>query len=285
MQNRNLRIVFFGTDNFSIKILDILKKSGLLPCLIVTPPDKPKGRNLILTSPEAKIWAENNEISTIQPEKLDSNFVETLNENGPWDFFVVASYGKIIPENIIKVPKFKTLNVHPSLLPKYRGPSPIETQILNDDKHIGVTIIELDKEMDHGPIINQKEIVVNEWPQKSELESLLANIGGEILIESIEKIQSGVNDLKDQNHSIASYTKMIEKKDALINLKDDPYLNYRKIVAYSGWPNAYFFVKRKGKDVRVIIKKASWKSENLEIERVIPENGKEMAYDDFVRGL
>ncbi|MCC7004414.1 methionyl-tRNA formyltransferase [Candidatus Nomurabacteria bacterium] len=285
MQKNNLNIAFFGTDKFSVKILDALKDAGLLPSLVVTMPDKPKGRKLLLTPPEAKIWAEENEIATIQPDKLDSNFLETINELKPWDFFIVASYGKIIGEEIINIPKYKTLNVHPSLLPKFRGPSPIESQILADEKNIGVTIIELDKEMDHGPIVAKKEIILSEWPQKDEVENMLATSGAEILIDSIRKIVEGKAKFSPQDHSKATFTKMIEKKDAQINLSDDEYSNYRKIIAYSDWPNAYFFTERKGKSIRVIIKKASWINNKLEIEKVLPENGREISYQDFIKGL
>lgn len=152
---KEIKYAYFGTDGFAVAILDELKKADLLPELIVTNPDKPKGRKLVMTPPEVKVWADENGIKTLQPEKLDEDFINSLKKD-EWDLFVVASYGKIIPEEIINLPKHKTLNVHPSLLPLYRGPSPIESAILDDSKETGVTIMRMDKKMDHGPILNQE---------------------------------------------------------------------------------------------------------------------------------
>ena len=132
--------VFWGTSPFSIGVLDALKEGEIIPDVIITAPDKPKGRNLMITPPRVKIWAKQNNIPVLQPEVLDDSLRSTLYALGS-TLFLVASYGKILPPEILRLPKHGVLNIHPSLLPKYRGPSPLETAILNGDDEIGVTII------------------------------------------------------------------------------------------------------------------------------------------------
>jgi methionyl-tRNA formyltransferase len=122
----NTRFAFFGSSSFSVIILDELKKAGFIPAIIITTPDKPKGRKLILTPTPVKIWAKENNIVVFDPQKLNAEFTETLRFQN-CELFIVASYGKIIPKAIVEMPKYKTLNVHPSLLPRYRGASPLQS--------------------------------------------------------------------------------------------------------------------------------------------------------------
>ncbi len=288
MQNHETKFIFWGTSEFSVYILDSLKSKGFLPELIISTPDKPQGRKLQIKPTLTKIWATENNIPILQPMKLDDEFYHQLKTND-YDLSIVASYGKIIPERFLNIPKLKTLNVHPSLLPILRGPSPIETAILKDIKNTGVSIMVLDKEMDHGGIIAQKNYDVSEWPQKEELEKILGEIGGELLTEIIPKWVNEEIKEEEQDHSKATYCTKIEKQDALIDLNDDPYLNFRKIKAYSGWPNAFYFEDSHGKKIRVIIKDAKFEKDQeghgkLIITRVVPEGKKEMSYEDFVRG-
>ena len=134
------KIAFFGTPDIAVMVLEELKKANIIPTLIITAPDKPKGRKLIMTPPPVKIWALKNNIIAMQPEKLDDNVLNMLSK-GNYDLFIVASYGKILKKELIEIPKYKTINVHPSLLPKLRGASPIISAILRDEKKTGVTII------------------------------------------------------------------------------------------------------------------------------------------------
>ncbi|MCI5108315.1 MAG: methionyl-tRNA formyltransferase [Candidatus Pacebacteria bacterium] len=270
-----MKIAFFGTDSFAKIILEELKTASIIPSLIVTVPDRPKGRNLIMTAPEVAVWAKENNIDYIQPDKLSSDLFK-----GDWDLFIVASYGKIIPGSILDIPKHKTLNVHPSLLPKLRGASPIETSILTENE-TGVTIMRIDEEMDHGPIIEQEMIDIPWPPYKDELEDLLAHTGGKLLAETIPLWIDGKIEEQEQNHDLATYTKKISKEDALLDLFDSPENNLRKIRAYNVWPRAYFI--KDGK--RVIITRANLKDGELLIEKVIPEGKKEMSYGDFLKGL
>ena len=275
-----IKFVFFGTSRFSVIILDELKSRGLLPSLIVTTEDKPKGRKLVLTPPEVKIWAEQNKIPYIQPKKLDNEVYLKLSTFN-FQLFIVASYGKIIPEKILQIPKYKTLNVHPSLLPKLRGASPLQSAILGE-KETGVSIMRLDKEMDHGPIVFQQKIAIMGWPPyESDLESILGQSGGKILANILPKWVNGEIEEIEQDHSKATFCKKIQKTDGLLNLNDSAEINLRKIKAYHIWPTAYFF-DESGK--RIIVKKAHIEKDELLIERVIPEGKKEMEFKDYLNG-
>lgn len=235
----NKNMIFFGTDSFSITVLEKLKEHGILPTHIVTVPDKPQGRKMIMTSPLAKLWGESQNIPVLQFEKLNTEAEEKIrglisSDDTPSDtsdVFIVASYGKIIPERILNIPTHGALNIHPSLLPKYRGASPIQYTILSDDKELGVVVIKMDKEMDHGPIVaekilDQKEIVKLassgtdrqiSWPLSYDnMEKTLAKIGADLIADVLPKYLKGKIEPKEQNHALATFTKKIEKEDGLI---------------------------------------------------------------------
>ncbi len=281
--------VFFGTPHFAEIILDELLAKGFIPELIIAQEDKPKGRGLVMTPPETKIWAEKHNVPVYQPKTLrDGEALRILKEKEPqtgWDLFIVAAYGKIIPKEILEYPKHQTLNVHPSLLPKLRGSSPIQGAIL-EEENTGVTIMRIDEELDHGPIVMQRSVLIEPWPPYREvLEKTLAHEGGRLLAEIIPEWTQGTLKEIPQNDSLATFTKRIQKEDALLNLDDNPERNLRKIRAYSGWPNAYAFFETKSGKKRVIIKSAHTENNSLTLERVIPEGGKEMDFEEFKRGF
>jgi methionyl-tRNA formyltransferase len=298
--NLNNKLTFWGSSRFSVLGLEELKKSGLVPALIITTPDQPTGRGLKLTPTPVKVWASENNIECLTPAKLDADFVIVLKKYDS-SLFLVASYGKIIPQLILDLAKNGTLNIHPSLLPKYRGSSPLQTQILNDEKEVGVTIIKLDEKMDHGPIVAQKILSIQNWPVKfDELETITAQAGAKLFAENLSSYLEGKIIPKEQDHTVATFTKKVEKADGLIDIiNGDPYKNFLKIQAYSTWPQAYFFVERKnnltptlpstdGREterIRVIVKEAKYADGKLEILKVLPEGKKEMNYSDFLRGL
>jgi len=282
--NNNSKFAFFGTDELSVKVLETLKDRGLLPSLIVTVPDQPKGRKLVLTPPPVKLWALENKIDFAQPESLnDPAFYSTLDTRHS-TFFLVASYGKIIPQNILDLPTHGSLNIHPSLLPKYRGATPLESAILAGDDKTGVTIMKLDAEMDHGPIVAQTELDISDLPYYEKLRDELAEMGANLLADVLPKYLSGELVPTEQDHSQATFTKKIEKADGLIDLDGNPGLNYRKIRAFTPWPGAYFFIKKDDRDFRVLIKKARLENGEPIIESVIPEGKSEMDWDSFQRG-
>ncbi len=267
-----IKFTFFGSSRLSVIVLDELEKLGLLPVLVVTTPDKPQGRKLQVMPNVVKQWALSKGIPVLDSLKAKPQAANV---------FIVASYGKIIPKEIIDMPPRKTLNVHPSLLPKYRGPSPLPSAILDDTKDTGVSIMRLDEEMDHGPIVAQKTIHVNEWPIYEDFEEMMAREGAQLLASILPDWAAGKVPEKEQDHSQATYTKKIIKEDGLLDLNADPYLNFRKIQAYHEWPQAYFMHK----DKRVKVTQASYKDGKLIIEKVIPEGKKEMSYKDFLSGF
>jgi len=274
INNKKIQSVFFGTSEFSVFVLEELEKRGLSPDLIITSPDKPKGRKLVLTPPPVKIWAEEKGVQFLQPELLDENFVKRLKEKS-WDVFLIASYGKIVPQAILDIPKHQTLNVHPSLLPKYRGASPIQSQILNDEQEIGVTIMLVDEKVDHGPILDQELVSMDKWPiKRSVLEKVLGEVGGSLLSNVILEWVDGNIDPQEQDHEKATFCTKIKKEDALIDLNADPYENLLKIYAFEGWPRAYY-IDQNNKRV-VIIDATIDKDGKLRLLRIIPEGKKEI---------
>jgi methionyl-tRNA formyltransferase len=290
-----IKFAFFGSSDFSIYVLDALKKQSILPALIITTPDKQKGRGLVLTPTPVKIWAQKNSIPVLDPIKLDDAFIDQCKGFPCTDLSVVASYGKIIPEQIINMPTYNTLNVHPSLLPKYRGASPIQNVMIDDTKNTGVTIIRLDKEMDHGPIVATKNMHFDEWPVYEKIEEKLGTAGGDLLAEIMPDWIAGKIKAVDQDHSQATFTKKITKIDGLLDPGDfradvppeRAYTAFRKIQAYHLWPGTYFFLEKKSsgstadKKIRVKITSASWQNNRIIIEKVIPEGKREMLYKDF----
>ncbi len=280
---RPIQFAFFGSSRFSVIALDKLARRGFLPALVVTTPDKPAGRKLKLTPTPVKEWAIAKGIPVLDPSSLDAVFVSALKEK-KLDLFVVASYGKIIPQAIIDLPPQKTLNIHPSLLPRYRGASPLQSAMLDDAKDTGVTVMRIDAKMDHGPIVAQKDVHVDEWPRYEDFETLMATEGAGLLADTMPAWAAGDAPEREQDHEAATYTKKIAKSDGLIDFADDAYLNFRKIQAYHEWPGAYFFISRDGQDMRVKITQASFAGGALHIEKVIPEGGKEISYKDFTSG-
>ncbi|MEK7187200.1 MAG: methionyl-tRNA formyltransferase [Patescibacteria group bacterium] len=290
MQKEKSKIpfVFFGTSAFSVGVLNALKEKGFVPLAVVTREDKPQGRGLELTPSETKIWATIHGLPVLQPARLDSEFAFQLSTFN-FQLFVVASYGKIIPKEIFGLPPRKTLNVHPSLLPKLRGASPIQNTILQSEE-IGITIMEISEKMDEGPIVAQEKVEIkdaspNNPPRADILEELLARSGGELLARILPDWVEGKIKSVAQDESQATYCKKIEKLDAEINLFGDPLENLRKIRAYFGWPDAFTIFKNKyGKEVRVIIKDAEIKDGVFSPTRVVPAGKREMDWDEFLRG-
>jgi len=286
-----MKLIFFGSAEFSIYTLDELKLHDILPDFIVTLPDKPRGRKLIMTQNIVGDWARKQNIESIAPASLKNNqfLIDKLKSFGIEEsIYLVAAYGKIIPRDIFEIPKHKTLNIHPSLLSKYRGASPIQSQILSDEQEVGVTIMQIEEAMDAGPIIVQKKVVLDEMPAKIELEKILAREGARLFAHILPEWMQGVISPIMQNEAEASYCKKIEKKDGEleINLNNLPHGEAArkillKIKAFEGWPGTYFFHNQK----RIIVSEAVIKDDRLQILRVIPEGKSEMDFEDFKRGL
>jgi methionyl-tRNA formyltransferase len=252
MKRNNLRIVFFGTTPLAEGVLDELAKAGFVP------------------------------EKTFDSANITPEFIADLSRE-KWDVFVVASFGKILPKSLLDIPKYGTLNVHPSLLPRLRGASPMRSAILNDDKETGVSIMRMDEAMDHGPLLAQKKVPIDPWPPRGkEIDDRLAREGGKLLAQVLpfwteRKIQA-----QEQNHDLATYSRKFEKEDGLLDLKKDAYQNLLKIRAFEGWPGTYAFFERSRKQIRVQILDAHLAGNSLIIDTVKPEGKKEMPYADFL---
>ncbi|MEI7720267.1 MAG: methionyl-tRNA formyltransferase [bacterium] len=303
MSSKKPLFAFFGTPHLSVCVLDRLEASGFLPALVVTAPDRPSGRGLALTPSPVREWATERGIDVLTPETLsDQDFLAELS-NTDWDVFIVAMYAKLIPKTILDLPQHGTLNVHPSLLPKFRGPSPVLSAILADlpaqtgERATGVSIMLLTEGMDEGPVIAQAKIELEEggedgpgrqdggWPPKgSVFEELLATEGGNLLAESMPFWLRGELPAEPQDNTQATYTKKFTTQDALIDLAGNARENYLKIRAFDQSPRAHFFAERGEKKVRVIVTDAQIVEGKLEILKVIPEGKKEMDYSVFMAG-
>lgn len=274
-----IKWVFFGTDDLAVIVLETLKNNNLTPDLIVTTPDTPQGRKLLLTPPPVKTWAEDNNIKYIQPTNLNDTPPE-LKESS-FDIGLIASYGKIIPNNILNLLPNKLLNIHPSLLPRYRGATPLESAILTGGSTTGVTLMIIDDQMDHGPIVAQKETSLDD-KNYFDLREELATTGAGLFLNFAPLLLQGHLTPTPQNHNLATYTKKITKTDGEIKLTDDPILNWKKYQAYIDWPGVFFFTPE---NKRVKITQAHLDNDKFVIDKVIPEGKKEMTWEGFNKSL
>lgn len=271
-----IKIAFFGTPELTVTLLESLKERDLSPALIVTTPDKPKGRRLVLTPPPAKLWAIKNAIPYLQPEKLDDAFIKKM-KTERFDISVVVAYGKILPERLIDAPKHGTINVHYSLLPKYRGATPVESAILSGDTETGVCIQKMQFKLDTGPILAVENVSIPPTITAPDLRDILNQKAAAILPSVIRKYVAGEITPTPQDESLATSCGKIKKEDGLIDIHGDAVANDRKFRAYFAWPRTYFFVD----GMRVIISKANLEDGIFKIEKVIPEGKKEISFADL----
>lgn len=277
-----MKIAFWGTPELTTTILDELLVQGLTPSIIITGQDVPIGRKMTITPPAAKVWGETHDIPVLQPAKLDEEFfLEIRNLN--LDLSVVVAYGKIIPERFITLPRLGTINIHYSLLPKYRGATPVESAILNGDTETGVTIQHMRYALDSGPIIQMEKLEIEPTETSRALRARLNEIGKKLLVSSIRQLESGTATFTEQDESQATFCKKIKKEDGLIDPSGDAVANYNKFRAYFGWPGIYFMTNPPaGGEQRIKITDAILEDGKFIIKKVIPEGKKETDYKNFL---
>ena len=278
------KIAFWGTPELTTVYLDALLSAGMKPAVIITNPDRPKGRGHELAPTPAKMWAEANGVKVLQPDKLDDHFYSHL-EVLKIDLSVVVAYGSILSQKFIDLPKYKTLNVHYSLLPKYRGASPTEAAILNGDTETGSAIQIMASKLDSGPLVALEKTEIGHDENTTELRGRLTEIGAVLLVKTIPAYIAGEITPTPQDETVATRCGKIKKEDGLINLDGDPIENYRKYRAYIEWPRTYFFASQYGVEVRVIIKKAHFENGKFIIDRVLAEGRKEVSFTDFKKNF
>lgn len=287
--NTPIKFAYFGGEPIGVPVLEKLEAAGLIPSLIVCNPDRPAGRKQVLTPPPVKTWAEARGIAVTQPERIPKDLTDLgrLTDEA-WDVFVVVAYNHILPEWFLSLPKHGAVNVHPSLLPLLRGASPIRSTILHDMRDTcGVSVMLLDKEMDHGPILAQELLHIEEdaWPMPGPaLDAALGALSGELLAETLPLYISGAIEPQEQDHAGATYCGRINKEDAELAIDpyklptgDGAYTTHLKIQAYAGWPVSFFV--HEGRRYKITSAHLSEEGE-LVIERVIPEGKSERNWND-----
>ena len=276
-----MKYIFFGTPRFAEIVLDRLIAAGMPPVALVCNPDRPAGRKKIITPPPTKqlVAAHGAAIPLLQPEKLDEYFMETL-RGFDADIFVVAAYGKILPGAVLGIPRLGVVGVHPSLLPKYRGASPIQSVILNGETETGVTLYWMDEKMDRGPIIASARVPMDSLRiQYPELEEQLAALGGDILLRTMPDIAAGKAARNMQDEAAATYTKKFTTEDAFVDeSKEAPEAILRKINAFTPEPGAW--TVRNGARMKLL--KAELRAGKLSLLTVQREGGAAYSLSSFL---
>lgn len=243
--NESLKIVFMGTSDLAGIILDGLIKSPHEMLAVVTQPEtRNKSRKNIVENP-VKIIAKEKGIKLFQPEKLDENFIKELEELNP-DLIVVAAFGKILSERILEIPKFKSINVHASLLPELRGPSPIQNSLLRGDKETGITIMLMDKGVDTGDILSQKKINISDNDNYITLTGKLAIAGSKLLLETIPKWANKEIKPQKQDDETATLCQLIERSDGRIFWDKSAKFINNSFRAFRVWPGIFTFWENDG---------------------------------------
>jgi len=239
LETKGIKIIFMGTPEFSATILNaLIEKYEVIA--VVTQPDKKVGRKQILTSSPIKKVAMANKIEVLQPAYLRDNaeFIRRVNDKKP-DLIVIAAYGLILPKEILDIPKYGVINVHASLLPKYRGASPIQTAILNGDKETGVTIMLVNEKMDEGSLLAQKTITITDNDNFEALYNKLSVLGTHLLIETLPKWLNKEIKPQKQDESQATYCKLITKEDGKIDWHKSALEIERQVRALNPWPGTW----------------------------------------------
>ena len=291
------RIIFFGTPVFGQIVLQNLWDENFNIVAAVTQPDRPVGRDQKLTPSPVKTFAKEHKIKIFSPADKDELLTvnRKLTKLKP-TLFVVASYGMIVPPETLRIPEKSALNVHPSLLPKYRGASPIQAAILNGDTGTGVTIMLMDEQMDHGPVVSQEKTALGSTETTATAMVKLAQVGGRLLVRTIPAYLEGKLNPQPQDHTQATYTKLVKKDNGHINWQDNNIQVERMARAYNPWPGVWTTVgemaeqldrelkNRRHQNLRLKILQAHLENGTLSLDAVQVEGKKPISFADFTKG-
>jgi methionyl-tRNA formyltransferase len=261
-----LKVVFMGTPDFAVPVLNYLIKSTKL-LAVVTQPDKKAGRKQKIAQSPIKQLALANKIKVLQPAKVRDNaeFIQQIKQLQP-DLIVVVAYGFILPKEILDIPKYGIINIHASLLPKYRGASPIQSAILNGDQETGVTLMLIDEQMDHGPFLGQKSLSIDNDSYKT-LHDKLAKLGTELLVEILPKYIAGQIKPVVQDDSLATYCYILTKADGKIDWTKSAQEIERQVRAFTPWPGTW--TTWQGKNLKILAASLSLDNVKAEVGEVI----------------
>ena len=295
-----MKIIYMGTPDFAVPALKSLASSEHEVCAVFTQPDKPRGRKMILTPPEVKVCAQSLNIPVYQPESMkNGDALEIIGRYNP-DVIVVAAYGKILPKAVLDAPKFGCVNIHGSLLPKYRGAAPIQQSVLNGDRVTGITTMLMDVGLDTGDILLTEETEIGENETSGELFDRLAELGGKLVLKTLSALEKGEITPKKQDESLATHTSKIDKSLCPIDFSKSAFEVHNKVRGLNPWPVAT--TKICGKNVKVYSTRLCQKSgkigeiistkplvvgcgdKSVEILELQPEGKKRMTADAFLAG-
>ena len=295
-----MRIIFMGTPDFAVPALKALANSEHKVAAVFTQPDRPKGRKMILTPPDVKICAQELKIPVYQPESFkDGKALEIIKGLSP-EAIVVAAYGKILPKSVLDVPVFGCINIHGSLLPKYRGAAPIQQSVLNGDKITGVTTMLMDAGLDTGDILMTSETNIGDDETSGELFNRLALMGGKLILKTLSALEKGEIIPQKQDESLATHTSKIDKTYCPVDFSKSAQEVHNKVRGLNPWPVAVTEIgNKKVKIYSTKIRKENGKAgtiisvkplvvacgeNSIEIVELQPEGKKRMPASAFAAG-
>jgi methionyl-tRNA formyltransferase len=275
-----MKVAFFGTPEYCLPSLEALYKSRHKVVLVVTQPDRPVGRKKIVTPPPAKVLAQKLGIPVKQPERISRELEETFKDIEKPDIIVTCAFGQILKQNVLDFCKYGVINVHASILPKYRGASPINWAIINGEKTSGVTIMQTDIGIDTGDILLSKSLDILPNETAGELSARLSKIGADALLETLELIEKGKAKRIKQDNEKSTYYPMFKKTDGKIDFSKSPQEIVNFIRGMNPWPCA--FAESNYGDIKVY--SAHTEFGELRLDIVQSSGGKPMPYRDFLNG-
>ena len=265
------KILFMGTPDFAKIQLETLIENGADIIGVVTQPDKPKGRKMILTPPPVKVLAEEHGIAFYQPATLRGEEFATLLDSLAPELIIVAAYGKILPENVINYPKLGCINVHGSLLPKYRGAAPIQRAIIDGEAETGITIMYMDVGLDTGEMLSKVTVPIEKNDNFETMHDKLAEAGAKLLIETVESLENGTASREKQDDSLSTYAAKIENADCILDFSENAQSVFNRIRGLSPFPLGV--VLHNGKSLKLI------RAELVDTEKAHNNPGEVLALD------
>ena len=273
--------LFFGTPYVARDTLATLLDNGFTPVAVITAPDAPRGRGQVITPCETKAFALEKGLMVLTPEKLDDSVIEKIRAYDA-EYAVVVAYGKIMPQSLLDAFPLGAVNVHYSLLPKYRGASPVEGALLAGDTTTGVAVQKMVYELDAGDVLALEEVAILPEETTRELRPRLIQIGADLLVRILPQFEAGTLTPVPQDHNLATRSRKIKKEEGLLDLTADPQTNWNKYRAYAESPGTYFFMDKGGKQIRVKIKTAKYENGVFTPLRVVPEGKNETDYASLI---
>ena len=303
----NISIGFFGTSIFALKSLSKLYENQVNIKFVISQTPKPSGRGKRISDSPVGDFAKKKKLSLLCPDKLDEDFYNQIASYNI-DFIVVVAYGKLLTSKILRLPKFFCLNIHGSILPKWRGAAPIQRAILNSDKKTGVSIMIVEENLDSGPVVMKKEIYIEKNDNAGTLHQKLSVIGSELILKALVDISNNNYSIKKQKEKEATYAEKILKNETKIDWSQNAQIINNKIRAFNPWPGAWTYLHKENKKIRIKIVEAEVINSSdtltqeylrasqknlivkcnksfLKIKKVQPEGKKILNYSDFLNGL